>query len=82
MTGSTDRISFTLALITLACWMVVFAAGTDVWHDVGRPDVLARLSERGATAVDMRATVYAFYGLLPLLLAQVLLAGLAFVRRR
>ena len=81
MTGSTNRISFTLALVTLACWLLLFAAGTDVWHDAGRPDVLARLHDRGATLFDMRAAAYAFYGLFPLLVAQVVVAWLALARR-
>jgi hypothetical protein len=82
MTGSTDRISFTLALFTLACWMLLFSAGHDVWHDAGRPDVLARLHDQGATLFDLRGAVYAFYGLLPLLVAQVVVAWLGLVRRR
>jgi hypothetical protein len=71
-----------VALLTLACWVALFLAVHDVWHDLGRPDVLAQLSERGATAFDIRWGVYAFYGLLPLLLAQVAVAWFAVMRGR
>jgi hypothetical protein len=28
-----------LSAVALLCWVVMFLAGTDVWHDVGRPDL-------------------------------------------
>lgn len=31
-------VTFCLGAVALLCWLVMFAAGTDVWHDVGRPD--------------------------------------------
>jgi hypothetical protein len=58
----------------------MFSAGSDVWHDVGRPDILARLNERGATIFDMRAAAYAFYGLFPSLVAQVIVTALGVLR--
>ena len=47
----------------LLCWIVMFLAGHDIWHDAGRPD----LSRLGPTQFDLRAFAYAFY-LLPLAL--------------
>jgi hypothetical protein len=82
MTSRIPKIVLGLALLTLGCWMLMFAAVHDVWHDMGRPDVLTRLSEHGATTFDMRGAIYSFYGLLPLLVAQVLVAGAAVLRRR
>lgn len=26
-----------LSVFALLCWLVIFVAGTDVWHDVGSP---------------------------------------------
>ena len=77
-----DRYALGFALLSLASWLLLFAAGHDVWHDMGRPDVLARLSERGATLFDIRAAAYAFYGLFALLSAQVIVTGLRVVRGR
>jgi hypothetical protein len=49
-----------LALSTLGmlCWIVMFLAGTDVWHFAGTPDFW-RLS--GPPYADLRAFGYAFY---------------------
>lgn len=49
-----------LALSTLGmlCWIVMFLAGTDVWHVAGSPDFW-RLS--GPPYADLRAFGYAFY---------------------
>ena len=77
-----DRYALGFALLSLSCWLLLFAAGTDVWHDIGRPNVLARLSDGGATLFDIRAAAYAFYGLFVLLSAQVIVTGLTVVRRR
>ncbi|MEN3337668.1 MAG: hypothetical protein V7647_1344 [Acidobacteriota bacterium] len=77
-----DRCALGFALLSLVCWLLLFAAGHDVWHDMGRPDVLARLSELGATLFDIRAAAYAFYGLFVLLSAQVIVTGLTVFRRR
>jgi hypothetical protein len=79
MTGRWTPIS-TLALTatSLACWLLMFAAGTDIWHDTGRLDVRTL----GATAADVRAFAVAFYGLFVVLLAQVATSAIAVARAR
>jgi hypothetical protein len=69
-----------LGAFALCCWIVMFMAGHDVWHDSGRPD----FHLMGATYFDLRAFAYAFYLLFVVLVAQVLLtvAGLVRGRRR
>jgi hypothetical protein len=47
-----------LSIIGLMCWIVMFLAGTDVWHFAGSPDFW-RLS--GPPNNDLRAIGYAFY---------------------
>lgn len=64
--------------VCLACWLLMFAAGTDIWHDTGRLDVL-RL---GATPADVRAFAAAFYGLFFVLLAHFAVAAISIVRAR
>ena len=68
--------SLYLGALALLCWIVMFMAGHDVWHDSGRPD----LHLMGATSFDLRALAYAFY-LLPLFLAGHLVATVVSVRR-
>ena len=65
-----------LGAFALGCWIMMFMAGHDVWHDSGRPD----LHLMGATYFDLRALAYAFY-LLPLCLAGALIATVVSVRR-
>ncbi len=65
-----------LGALALLCWIVTFMAGTDVWHDSGRPD----LHLMGATNFDLRALASAYY-LLPLFLAGALIATVVSVRR-
>lgn len=55
-----------LSIAATICWIVMFLAGTDVWHYIGSPDFW-RLS--GPPYTDMRAFGYAFYMQLLLLLA-------------
>lgn len=74
-TGSQSAALF-LGAFALFCWIVMFLAGTDVWHDSGRPD----LHLMGATNFDLRALASAFY-LLPLCLAGALIATVVSVRR-
>ena len=31
--------TFCLGALALLCWVVMFLSGTDVWHDLGRPDL-------------------------------------------
>jgi hypothetical protein len=82
MTHGTDRWTLGFAITGLACWLLMFGAGTDVWHDIGRPDIAARLSERGATLSDIRAYTYAFYGLFVVLAAQLIASGFDVWRSR
>lgn len=47
-----------LSVVGLMCWVVMFLAGTDVWHFAGSPDFrhLKRPPHN-----DLRAFGYAFY---------------------
>jgi len=47
-----------LSILGMLCWVVMFVAGTDVWHFAGSPDFW-RLS--GPPYTDLRAFGYAFY---------------------
>ena len=70
-----------LSALALFCWVVMFLAGTDVWHDVGRPDFW---NLQGPPYHDLRAFSYAFYVLLIVLSVQLIAAalGLAAARRK
>jgi hypothetical protein len=59
-----------LNLMILLCWVVVFLAGTDVWHDLGRPDFW---NPTGPPYSDLRAAAYAFYLQFFVLLTQLAL---------
>ena len=61
-----------LGLLGLLCWAVMFLAGTDVWHDVGRPDFW---NLPGAPYHDLRAFAYAFYLLFAILSVHVILTA-------
>ena len=63
-------------VLALVCWIVVFGAWTDVWHDSGRPD----FHLMGATAFDLRLLAGAFC-LLPLCLVGALIAAVVSVKR-
>jgi hypothetical protein len=56
-----------LASISLFCWLVMFLAGTDVWHAAGSPDFW---SLPGPPYFDMRVFAYAFYTQLFVLVGQ------------
>ena len=58
-----------LLLLALGCWLVMFLAGTDVWHAAGRPDFWNKQEPPGP---DLRAFAYAFYALFVLLVANLL----------
>jgi hypothetical protein len=75
----TPLTSLAFTAIALACWLLMFAAGTDIWHDTGRLD----LHTLGATPTDVRAFAVAFYGLFFVLLAHlaVTIAGILLARR-
>jgi len=70
--------SVVLPGFAIVCWVVVFLAGTDVWHDLGRADFW-RLSNR--RYADLRAFAYVFYLLFGFLSIQMVLATMAFIRR-
>jgi hypothetical protein len=57
----------------------MFMAGTDVWHDVGRPDIW---NLAGVPWHDLRACAVAFYLLLPVLLALLVVTGLDLTTNR
>ena len=57
-----------LSTVGMVCWIVMFLAGTDVWHFAGRPDFW-QLS--GAPYTDLRAFAYAFYLQFLILLAMI-----------
>jgi hypothetical protein len=65
-----------LGALALVCWIVVFLAWTDVWHDSGRPD----FHLMGATSFDLRVLASAFC-LLPLCLVGLLITTIVSVRR-
>jgi hypothetical protein len=70
-----------LGAAALLCWVVMFLAGTDIWHAAGRP---ALWDLQGSSYQDLRAFAYAFYALPILLGVHVALtaAGLIASRRR
>jgi hypothetical protein len=68
-----------LSVLALGCWVVMFLAGTDVWHDTGRPD-LSNLP--GAHYADVRAFAYAFYLLFAVLSIHAIVTALDVVTRR
>lgn len=71
--------TFCLGAVALLCWLVMFAAGTDVWHDAGRPDFW---NLQGPPYHDVRAFAYAFY-LLPVVLSvHLVVTALGFVSTR
>jgi hypothetical protein len=57
----------------------MFLSGTDVWHDVGRPDFWNR---PGPPYHDLRAFAYAFYVLLAALSVNLIVTGLDLVVAR
>jgi hypothetical protein len=61
-----------LSTLGMLCWIVMFLAGTDVWHFAGRPDFW-RLSRPPYT--DLRAFGYAFYLQFLVLLTMVVLTS-------
>ena len=76
--ASTQNATLWLTATCLACWLQMFAAGHDIWHDAGRFDVRTM----GATAFDVRAFAIAFYGLFVILLAHFAVTAISVVRAR
>jgi hypothetical protein len=68
-----ERGVLALALLALVCWVMMFLAGHDIWHDSGRPDVV----QLGAHVFDVRAFLSAFYALPVLLLVLIVLSRTA-----
>ena len=68
-----------LSAVGLLCWIVMFLAGTDVWHFAGSPDFW-RLS--GPPYADLRAFSIAFYVQFMVLTVLVGLAVRSAVRAR
>lgn len=71
--------AFCLTVFGLLCWLVMFLAGTDVWHDVGSPNFW---SLQGPPYHDLRAFAYAFYLLFVVLVACLAVTALGFVSTR
>ena len=75
--------TFGLGLVAIVCWVIMFLAGTDVWHDVGRPDFW---NLAGPPYQDLRAFTIAFYLLFAVLVAHTIVMaidlGIARSRRR
>jgi hypothetical protein len=65
--------------VALLCWIVMFLAGTDIWHDAGRPDFWTL---QGPTHHDVRGFAYAFYLLFIVLSVQLIATGLGFLTAR
>lgn len=72
-------VTLATSLLGIACWVVMFLAGTDVWHVAGRPDFW---NLQGPPYEDLRAFAYAFYVLPLVLLAHVVSAVLGLRDRR
>jgi hypothetical protein len=71
------RATLWLGAVALLCWIAMFLAGTDVWHEVGRPDFW---SLQGPPYQDLRAFAYAFYLLLIVLTLQMIVAVMGIMR--
>jgi hypothetical protein len=68
-----------LEILAVLCWLVMFLAGTDVWHDVGRPDFW---NLAGPPYQDLRAFVDAFYVLFGVLSAHLIVTAVDFSSTR
>ena len=62
-----------LGALALLCWVVMFLSGTDIWHDLGRPDFS---NLQGPSSHDLRAFAYAFYLLPVVLLVHLIVTAL------
>jgi hypothetical protein len=77
--NGTQLATLCLGAVALLCWLVMFLAGTDVWHDVGRPDFW---SQQGPPYQDLRAFAYAFYLLLIVLTVHLIVVAWGIVTTR
>jgi hypothetical protein len=66
------------SLLALLCWLIMFLAGHDVWHDVGNPDFWKL---QGPPYADMRVFAWSFYAQFFVLLIGVIVPGILAVRR-
>jgi hypothetical protein len=71
--------TLSLSALALLCWVVMFLAGTDVWHDAGRPDLW---NLQGPPYPDLRAFAYAFYLLVVVLSVHLMVTALGFMTTR
>ncbi len=63
----------------LICWIVMFMAGQDVWHDLGAPDIWRNAA---VPYPDLRVFTACFYALLVLLVAGTVVPVLMAARGR
>ena len=68
-----------LGVLALVCWVVMFLAGTDVWHAAGRPDFW---NLQGPPYHDLRAFAVSFYLLLAVLSVHLVVTALGLVTSR
>ena len=68
-----------LGALALLCWVVMFLSGTDIWHDLGKPDFWHL---QGPPYHDLRAFAYAFYLLLAGLLVHLIVTALDLLAAR
>lgn len=66
-------------VVALLCWIIMFLAGTDIWHDTGRPDIW---NLEGPPYPDVRAFLWAYYLLFPVLMAQMTCSWMGFMAAR
>jgi hypothetical protein len=78
MSKRLSLITFLSTVLSLGCWVVMFLAGTDVWHDTGRQDFW-RLD--GPPYADLRAFATAFYLLLAVLIGSLSLQFATMLKR-
>lgn len=69
ITNKWVKIGIALNFLALFCWVVMFLAGTDVWHDTGSHDFW---NLQGSPYNDLRALAYAFYLLFLILIATLI----------
>ena len=67
MPKTTSVASLVLSAASLGMWLLMFGAGTDVWHDTGRLDLW---NLEGPPYFDLRVFIVMFYLLLPIMLTQ------------
>jgi len=79
MTNHSATSSRVLGALALGCWVLMFMAAHDIWHDTGRLDVW-RLE--GPPYADLRAFIVTFYVLLPVFVGQFVVAVLNDRKRR